>query len=107
MCQRGHKLIRRRQHCKFAVICTTVGCYRSKERTLWAAAELRCAYFPPHYLMSLLQRLRPRFKGPWPTASLRTYLLAVILLATLPVAGILSFQIYRGVRTDQAQIEEE
>ncbi len=57
--------------------------------------------------MRPLQRLRDRFEGSWPTASLRTYLVAVILLATLPIAALMIFQIAMDVRSEQAQIEGE
>ncbi len=43
----------------------------------------------------------------WPAASLRTYLVAVMLLATLPIAVIMSLQIFMEVRHEQARIEEE
>ena len=57
--------------------------------------------------MRLVQRLISRLEGSWPTASLRTYLIAVILLATLPIAAIMSLQIYLEVREEQARIEDE
>ena len=37
---------------------------------------------------SLLERLRPR----WPSASLSTYMVAVLLLATTPIAALMAFQ---------------
>ncbi len=40
-----------------------------------------------------------------PTASLRTYFVAVILLATFPLAALMSWQILTDVREQQAQIE--
>ncbi|MBA3772057.1 MAG: response regulator [Ramlibacter sp.] len=43
----------------------------------------------------------------WPAASLRTYLVAVMLLATLPIAASMSLQIFMEVRHEQARIEEE
>ena len=57
--------------------------------------------------MHLLKRLANRLEGSWPAASLRTYMVAVILLATLPIAVIMSFQIYLDVRKEQADIEDE
>ena len=57
--------------------------------------------------MRLVQRLIDRFEGSWPTASLRTYLIAVILLATFPIAAIMSLQIFTQVRNEQERIEEE
>jgi len=57
--------------------------------------------------MSFLHRLNDRFERSWPTASLRTYLFAVMLLATLPLATLMSLQIFMEIRAEQAQIEEE
>ena len=57
--------------------------------------------------MRIVQRLIDRLEGSWPTASLRTYLIAVILLAVLPIAAFMSLQIYLEVRNEQAQIEDE
>lgn len=57
--------------------------------------------------MRLLQQLKDRLEKSWPTASLRTYLIAVILLATLPIATLMSFQIVLEVRSEQAQLEDE
>jgi len=57
--------------------------------------------------MRFVQRLIARLEGSWPTASLRTYLVAVILFATLPIAVIMSLQIFMDVRQEQARIEDE
>ena len=57
--------------------------------------------------MRLAQRFIDRFQGSWPSASLRTYLIAVILLATFPIAVIMSLQIFMEVRNEQARIEDE
>src|SRR5438105_4831268 len=54
-----------------------------------------------------LQRLKDRIERSWPTASLRTYLIAVMLLAILPIAAITSWQSYTDVREGQAQVEDE
>src|SRR5205085_9709267 len=40
-------------------------------------------------------------------ASLRTYLVAVMLLAIIPVGAILSWQIVQDVRERQGQVEDE
>ncbi|HWP11948.1 MAG TPA: ATP-binding protein [Ramlibacter sp.] len=48
-----------------------------------------------------------RLESSWPRASLRTYLVAVILLATLPLGGLMSARIFADVRDEQAQVEEE
>jgi len=54
--------------------------------------------------MRLLQRLKER---PWPTASLRTHLVAVILLATLPIAALMIYHIFADLRGEQAEMEGE
>ena len=43
----------------------------------------------------------------WPRASLRRYLVAVILLATLPLATLMCWQILTEVRAEQAQVESD
>jgi PAS domain S-box-containing protein len=57
--------------------------------------------------MSLLHRMKDRFDRVWPTASLRTYLFAVMLLAILPIAALMSLQVFADVRNEQAEIEEQ
>lgn len=57
--------------------------------------------------MSLLPRLNARLERFWPTASLRTYLFAVMLLATLPMAVLMSVQRFAEIRSEQARIDEE
>jgi signal transduction histidine kinase/CheY-like chemotaxis protein len=42
----------------------------------------------------------------WPRASLRTYLVAVTLLATLPVAALMCVQIFANVRQEQARTDD-
>ena len=54
--------------------------------------------------MRLLEQLKER---SWPTAPLRTYLIAVILLATLPMAALMIFQIFADVREEQAEMQTE
>jgi len=44
--------------------------------------------------MKSIGALRDRLRMSWPVASLRTYLVAVILLATVPLAALLSWQLY-------------
>lgn len=58
-------------------------------------------------MTSPLHRLRQRLERAWPTASLRTYLAAVVLLALLPTAAILSWQVWSGVREEQRRTEGE
>jgi signal transduction histidine kinase/CheY-like chemotaxis protein len=57
--------------------------------------------------MRPLRQPGDRLEGSWPTASLRTYLFAAILLAMLPLAALMSFQIYAELRDEQARVEDE
>ena len=57
--------------------------------------------------MSYSELLLRRLESAWPTASLRTYMVAVILLATLPMAAFMSYQVLADIRSQQAQNEEE
>jgi PAS domain S-box-containing protein len=57
--------------------------------------------------MSHIESLIRRLEGAWPTASLRTYMVAVILLATLPMAAFMSYQVLAEMRNQQAQTEED
>lgn len=43
-------------------------------------------------------------RGPMHVASLRTYLVAVILLATVPLALLMSYQIVDGIRSQQTRL---
>lgn len=56
--------------------------------------------------MSKLAKFQVRLGRYWPAATLRSYLIAVILLATLPLAALMSFQIFMEVRAEKAQIED-
>jgi PAS domain S-box-containing protein len=53
-----------------------------------------------------LDRIKARLERYWPSAPLRTYLVAVILLATFPIAALMCYQIFSEVRGEQAQIED-
>jgi hypothetical protein len=57
--------------------------------------------------MSTIASLVRRLERAWPTASLRTYMVAVILLATLPMAAFMSYQVLADMHAQQAQTEEE
>ncbi len=57
--------------------------------------------------MRALQRLKERLEASWPAASLRTHLVAVILLATLPLAALMIVQIFTDVSSEQAQLEDD
>ena len=57
--------------------------------------------------MSPLYRLKARLERSWPTASLRSYLFAVMLLATLPMAALMTLQSVGDLRDQQAQVEGE
>jgi PAS domain S-box-containing protein len=48
-----------------------------------------------------------RTETAWPTGSLRTYLVMVILLATVPIAVLMAHQIYTSLRSQQAQLQAE
>ncbi|MDB5947829.1 MAG: putative histidine kinase, hybrid [Ramlibacter sp.] len=52
-----------------------------------------------------LDRIKTRLERYWPVASLRTYLVAVILLATFPIATLMCVRMFMEVRSEQAQIE--
>ncbi len=43
----------------------------------------------------------------WPTASLRTYLVALILLATLPIASLMSYWIFIGIQGERQRTHLE
>jgi signal transduction histidine kinase len=58
-------------------------------------------------MKAALQRVKDRIDRSWPTASLRTYLVAVMLLAILPIATFMTAEIYGDVREQQAQIDAE
>ena len=49
--------------------------------------------------------MKTRLERYWPAASLRTYLTAVILLATFPIASLMCVQLFLEVRAEQDQIE--
>lgn len=57
--------------------------------------------------MSLLPRLKARLERCWPTASLRSYLFAMTMLATLPMALLMSLQSLGEIRGEQRRIETE
>jgi len=61
----------------------------------------------PGLAMSHLRSLLRRLESAGPPASLRTYMVAVILLATLPMAAFMSLQVLADVRAEQAQVEED
>lgn len=42
----------------------------------------------------------------WPTASLRTYLVVMILLATLPIAGLMTYQIFAAVNGERERMQD-
>ncbi len=50
-------------------------------------------------------RTKPWLERSWPIASLRTYLVGVIVLATFPIAAVMLVQILRDVHQDQAAVE--
>ncbi|GAB2587248.1 hypothetical protein GCM10027034_19510 [Ramlibacter solisilvae] len=58
-------------------------------------------------MKAALQRAKDRIERSWPVASLRTYLVAVMLLAILPIAAFMTWEIYRDLRAQQTQIDDE
>ncbi|MEO8655959.1 MAG: hypothetical protein ABI409_17675, partial [Ramlibacter sp.] len=57
--------------------------------------------------MSYLDQLNDRLEAVWPRASLRAYLIAIMLLTIAPIAAILSLQVFTEVRSEQAELEDE
>ncbi|MEO8411471.1 MAG: hypothetical protein ABI478_12965, partial [Propionivibrio sp.] len=52
---------------------------------------------------TFLQRLAPH----WPSASLRSYLVIMILLATVPLAGLMSYQILDQARRQRQNMQDD
>ena len=57
--------------------------------------------------MRLPPSINHRITASWPTASLRTYMIAVILLATVPISAIMTTRMFQEVRQEQSEIEEQ
>lgn len=57
--------------------------------------------------MSLSSTIRSRLGALWPTTSLRTYLIAVILLATLPISSLMCYWILTDVQGEQRHLQME
>lgn len=57
-------------------------------------------------LRDLIPKLMPR-RPTWPTASLRMYLTIVIVVATLPIAGLLGLLLYEKVQDGQQRTRAE
>lgn len=51
--------------------------------------------------------LSPPRLPTWPTASLRTYLVIVILLATVPIATLMSYQIFKQVENQRENLNAD
>jgi signal transduction histidine kinase len=56
-------------------------------------------------MIHALDRIKSRLEQSWPSASLRTYLVAVILLATFPIAAVMCVQIFMDWREEQSHTE--
>ena len=56
--------------------------------------------------MPVFTILRERFRFPWPTASLRTYLVAAMLVATLPIAALMAWQIVTDIDEQRMGLTE-
>lgn len=57
--------------------------------------------------MTALQRLKAPLARFWPTASLRTYLVAIVLLATLPMAVLTCLHRLSEIQADRDRIDAE
>jgi PAS domain S-box-containing protein len=57
--------------------------------------------------MSYLRQLTDRMEAIWPKASLRAYLIAIMLLTIAPIAAILSLQVFTEVRSEQTRLDDE
>lgn len=53
-----------------------------------------------------LRRLSSRLSHLWPRATLRTYLVAILLVATLPLALLLSYQTYEAVDANRSAVQQ-
>lgn len=53
-----------------------------------------------------LRRLGTRLSHVWPQATLRTYLVAILLVATLPLALLLTYQTYDAVVQSRSQTQQ-
>lgn len=53
-----------------------------------------------------LRRLSTRLSHLWPRATLRTYLVAILLVATLPLALLLSYQTYEAVEANRSAVQQ-
>ena len=53
------------------------------------------------------RRWLERWRPSWPTASLRTYLVLLLLLATVPSAVLMCYQIFANVAAQESRMNEE
>jgi len=58
-------------------------------------------------MMAALLRVKNRIDRWWPAASLRTYLIAVIVLAILPIAAFMTWEVAGDLRQQQAKMDDE
>jgi PAS domain S-box-containing protein len=61
--------------------------------------------FLPHRI-PVLTTLRKRLRFPWPTASLRTYLVSAMLVATLPIAALMAWQIVTDIGEQRMDLSD-
>jgi signal transduction histidine kinase len=54
-----------------------------------------------------VQRLRDRIAAWWPSASLRSYVIAIVLVATLPVVALMGFKIFGDYQTREERAWSE
>ncbi len=57
--------------------------------------------------MHAARRWSERWRPSWPTASLRTYLVLLLLLATVPSAVLVCYQIFANVAAQESRMKEE
>lgn len=57
--------------------------------------------------MKILSALHHKIDASWPTASLRTYLVALILLATLPIAILMCYWIFTDIQGQRQRMQLE
>ena len=53
------------------------------------------------------ERLTERMSPYWPHASLRTYLVIMILLATVPIAVLMGYQIFEQISTQREGMRDD
>ncbi len=74
----------------------------------WPRSADTLARMPPLLPIAIPRPPAPAVRSfGWPTASLRVYLIGMILVASLPIAALLGWQLYRSVATEDARTQAE